>query len=315
MRVIGHRGTPTDLRHTENTLPAVVAAFEAGADGVEVDVRTTADGVLVLAHDPDRGRVLGTGVGTGPVVAETHTAALRALRLPGGAHVPTLDEVLDLAAASRALVVTEVKAGLGARRARTAALLADHLDGRRRRRPGADRVVPSSFDPVSARILAGCGTVGGAVILEPWQDPRRMAGWARRCGLTELHLSVEHVHRDPGVVADLHAMGLAVAAASWTSPRSPPGWPGWAWTCCAPTPSRGSVAGAEPSSPPGPRRPAGRCDAGRPATSACPLSSAQAGTRSSSSRWRPRRSRVSTRCSSGEAPHSVSRRSCRSRRR
>ncbi len=29
MRVIGHRGTPTDLRHTENTLPAVVAAFEA----------------------------------------------------------------------------------------------------------------------------------------------------------------------------------------------------------------------------------------------------------------------------------------------
>ena len=39
-----------------------------------------------------------------------------------------------------------------------------------------------------------------------------MSGWARRCGLTELHLSVEHVRRDPAVVADLHAMGLAVAA-------------------------------------------------------------------------------------------------------
>lgn len=212
MRVIGHRGTPTGPLLTENTLPAVAAALEAGADGVEVDVRATADGVLVVVHDPDLGRVLGTRTGTGPVVAETRYAALRALRLPGGACVPVLDEVLDLAAASRALVVTEVKAGLGGRRARTAVLLAGHLEERRRRRPGADRVITSSFDTVSARTLAGNGTVGGAVILEPWQDPRRMAGWARRCGLTELHLSVEHVRRDPAVVADLHAMGLAVAA-------------------------------------------------------------------------------------------------------
>ncbi|MGY1682325.1 glycerophosphodiester phosphodiesterase [Geodermatophilus sp. SYSU D01176] len=212
MRVIGHRGTPTGPRLTENTLPAVAAALEAGADGVEVDVRATADGVLVLAHDPDLGRVLGTGAGTGPVVADTRCAELRGLRLPGGSHVPSLDEVLDLAAAARALVVAEVKAGLGSRRARTAVLLAEHLDRRRRRRPGADRVVTSSFDALSARTLAGRGTVGGAVILEPWQDPRRTAGWARRWGLTELHLSVEHVRRDPAVVAGLHARGLAVAA-------------------------------------------------------------------------------------------------------
>ena len=212
MRVIGHRGTPTGPQHVENTLPAIAAALAAGADGVEVDVRATADGVLVLSHDPDLGRVLGIDAGAGPVVAETRYAALRALRLPGGAHVPSLDEVLDLAAASRALVVTEVKAGLGGRRARTAVLLAEHLDRRRRRRAGADRVVTSSFDALSARTLAGRGTVGGAVILEPWQDPRRMADWARRCGLTELHLTVEHVRRDSAVVADLHAMGLADAA-------------------------------------------------------------------------------------------------------
>ena len=212
MRVIGHRGTPTGPLHTENTLPAVVAALEAGADGVEVDVRATADAVLVLAHDRDLGRVLGAGPGAGPVVAETRHAGLRALRLPGGTHVPSLDEVLDLAALSGALVVTEVKAGVGGRRARTAVLLAEHLEARRRRRPAADRVVTSSFDTLSARTLAGCGMVGGAVILEPWQDPHRAARWARRCGLTQLHLSVEHVRRDPTVVADLHARGLAVAA-------------------------------------------------------------------------------------------------------
>lgn len=212
MRVIGHRGTPTGPQHVENTLPAISAALGAGADGVEVDVRATRDGVLVLAHDPDLGRVLGSGTATGPLVADTPYPVLRALRLPGGAHVPRLGEALALAAAHRAHVVTEVKAGVGGNRLRTAALLASLLTDRRRRQPGADRVTTSSFDTDSARLLAGCGTVGGAVILEPWQDPRAAASWARRWGLSELHLSVRHVRRDPGVVRELHGTGLGVAA-------------------------------------------------------------------------------------------------------
>jgi glycerophosphoryl diester phosphodiesterase len=66
MRVIGHRGTPSHPTYPENTLAAVRTALQAGVDGVEVDVRATEDGVLVLAHDGDLGRVLGTGAGTGP---------------------------------------------------------------------------------------------------------------------------------------------------------------------------------------------------------------------------------------------------------
>src|SRR3712207_9162229 len=95
---IGHRGTPSCGEHSENTLQSIRAALDAGADGVEVDVQATREGVLVLAHDRDLGRILGTGARTGPVVAESTLAELRALRLPVGARIPTLAEALDLAA-------------------------------------------------------------------------------------------------------------------------------------------------------------------------------------------------------------------------
>ncbi|SDT17724.1 glycerophosphodiester phosphodiesterase [Microlunatus soli] len=48
-RAIAHRGEP--IGHRENTLPGVAAALQAGADIVEIDVKVTADGQVVLLHD------------------------------------------------------------------------------------------------------------------------------------------------------------------------------------------------------------------------------------------------------------------------
>jgi glycerophosphoryl diester phosphodiesterase len=90
--VIAHRGE--HLRHTENTLAGYRAAYDAGADFVEVDVRTTKDGRLVLMHDATVDR---TTSGHG-AVAEMSFAAVRAL---DGGIVPTLDEAMELAAAPR----------------------------------------------------------------------------------------------------------------------------------------------------------------------------------------------------------------------
>lgn len=62
MLVIAHRGASVD--HPENTLAAYRGAIEQGADGVELDVRRSADGTLVLAHDewlPDGRRILELG--------------------------------------------------------------------------------------------------------------------------------------------------------------------------------------------------------------------------------------------------------------
>jgi len=47
--VYAHRGDRT--RAADNTLEAYRLAVEAGTDGIELDVRRTSDGVLILSHD------------------------------------------------------------------------------------------------------------------------------------------------------------------------------------------------------------------------------------------------------------------------
>jgi glycerophosphoryl diester phosphodiesterase len=91
--VFAHRGA--SRRAPENTLAAFRLARAGGADGVELDVRRTADGELVVHHDPD---VSGFGL-----LVEHPFARLRAAR-PG---VPTLVEALDACAGM--IVNVEIK--------------------------------------------------------------------------------------------------------------------------------------------------------------------------------------------------------------
>src|SRR3974390_1221468 len=83
--VIAHRGE--HLSHVENTLPAFQAAIEAGADYFECDVRTTADGHMVLVHDATVDR---TTNGKGHV-SELAFDQVRALDARGN-RVPTFEE-------------------------------------------------------------------------------------------------------------------------------------------------------------------------------------------------------------------------------
>lgn len=104
--VIAHRGdTKTAV---ENTLPAIESALKMGVDGVEVDLRLTADGRVVLFHDDDLLR-LASMSGT---VEEKRFAELRALSLSDArSHqgtIPTLDDLLDLVR-DRALLNLEIK--------------------------------------------------------------------------------------------------------------------------------------------------------------------------------------------------------------
>jgi glycerophosphoryl diester phosphodiesterase len=151
-RILGHRGAR--LLAPENTLPGFRAALAEGADGVELDVRRTADQALVCLHDAGLGR---TTNGRGPV--REHTLA-EIRRLDAGARhgrnghrravapgrarvgVPTLAEALD-GLPRAALVDVEVKCrGAGPDGpARVAQLLAEALAGR----PDRDRLLVSSF--------------------------------------------------------------------------------------------------------------------------------------------------------------------------
>lgn len=87
-RLAAHRGATSES--PENSLAAIRRAFERGADGVEVDVRLSADRVPVLCHDEDTGRVAGVA----RRVAEQTAAELAVLDLGGGERIPTLREAL-----------------------------------------------------------------------------------------------------------------------------------------------------------------------------------------------------------------------------
>lgn len=93
--VIGHRGMAAVL--PENTLEGMRWAFSHGADAVEFDLRLTADGQVVVIHDPTVDR---TTDGTGAVALKTLTE-LRELnagaRFPveGMYQVPLFSEVVE----------------------------------------------------------------------------------------------------------------------------------------------------------------------------------------------------------------------------
>jgi len=100
--VVAHRGAA--MRLPENTLAAFDEALALGADGVECDVRLSADGVPVVVHDTTVDR---TTDGSGPVAALS-LAELKLLDAGSGERVPTLAETIDLCR-GRALLCLEFK--------------------------------------------------------------------------------------------------------------------------------------------------------------------------------------------------------------
>lgn len=85
--IIAHRGASAQA--PENTLEAFELALEQGADGIELDVKLSADGVPVVIHDPTVDR---TTDGKG-FVHKLSLGALKELDAGNGQHIPTLDKV------------------------------------------------------------------------------------------------------------------------------------------------------------------------------------------------------------------------------
>ncbi len=96
MQIIGHRG----VSHVapENTWPGFDAALEMGVDAIEMDVRASCDGQLILMHDK---RLERTTDGAG-IVKHTPWAVIKHLDAGSwfdskyaGARVPTLSATLQ----------------------------------------------------------------------------------------------------------------------------------------------------------------------------------------------------------------------------
>lgn len=96
-QIVAHRGSSVD--RPENTLASTRRAIEVGATAVEVDVRTTKDGVLVLSHDATLDHATnGSGKINDKTFAEIQRLDAGSKFDPkfAGERVPTLEQVLTL---------------------------------------------------------------------------------------------------------------------------------------------------------------------------------------------------------------------------
>lgn len=220
--VVGHRGfgadSPTNP-YPENTLPSVLAAFDAGADLVEIDVQLAADGVVVLWHDKHV-----------PVGGEKKKVSeLRADEFPPvisdegvEAPVPTLDAVLDVALAQARegkVLDIELKVVDKGRRAALVEAVAAALRARR----AARRVVITSFDAdalvLAERALPEIET--GLLGVFRRRTLRKAAKLAKKGTRIEWVLTSKFSSglSGKGYVADAHAAGFRVGAWTINEPR------------------------------------------------------------------------------------------------
>ena len=196
--IIGHRGASADA--PENTLAAFERAFRDGADGIELDVRLSSEGVPVVLHDDRLARTAG---GDPALVWTKSVFELKKLDAGSwfdarfaGERIPTLAEALDLAN-GRGLVNVEIKSArnagkggspppgdLAAAAVRVIETFAD-----------ADSIVVSSFDPrVLRRVSALAPRLRRGFLRSrrqgsPWTP---LACWARP----------HYVHPDVPLAAD-----------------------------------------------------------------------------------------------------------------
>jgi glycerophosphoryl diester phosphodiesterase len=178
VKVYGHRGASST--HPENTVEAVVAAFDAGAYGVEVDARLSPARGLVCSHDPTYGDDV-------PLIA-------------------------DILAAARGRVVVEVKNLPGepdydGREERVARALVALLDGK------PYDVTVSSFDWFAIDVARDAG-LRTAFLTPPGLGLDAGVAYAADNGHAEVHPHWSSVLERPDDVATAHEAGLDVVC--WT---------------------------------------------------------------------------------------------------
>lgn len=220
-RLFGHRGSSGHF--PENTLPAFRAALEAGASYLEMDVRATADGEIVVHHDASALRLCGTdrrisdltlaevkgldaGYGFSADNGRTHPHRGR------GITIPTLEEVFS--AFPKAFCNIEIKQADPAIEERTVAVI---------KRSGMEGQVllAAEQDAIMDRLRPVCGEIptnlsfGEATAFFAWLEagcsfPYRPPGRA---------LQIPERYEDrtlvtPQTVLAAHAAGLEVHV--WT---------------------------------------------------------------------------------------------------
>ncbi len=188
--VIAHRGFTKNAG--ENTLAAIQAALDLKVDGIEVDLRMTRDGTILVFHDDTLARLAGNPL----EIEKSDYQQIRNIRV-FGERIPTLQDLLDLVQ-DRCLLNLEVKTVLA--RPTHERKIIDIL----RAKKLADSILLSAFNPLALlrlRWLAPEINRGYLYAkkssLRPWLTPVMK--------LYSLHGSLDTLH--PNLVARCHHRG------------------------------------------------------------------------------------------------------------
>jgi len=222
--VVGHRGNAAHA--PENTIESFRQAVEIGVDALELDVHLTADGHVVVIHDPTLDR---TTSGSGRVDRLTldeiqrADAGARFTRDRGatrpylghGIRVPTLNEVMERFPSTPLLI--EIKSRKAS--AATRAVIERHAATR--------RCIVASFDEDAMTPFAGSGIAQGGSRLDTaillWRAMLRIP--PRRVGFAVLCMPPHH-------------RGLPLPVGGYASILEPLGVPVHCWTIDDPVEAR-----------------------------------------------------------------------------
>ena len=207
VKIWAHRGASAQA--PENTLLSFAKAIDMKADGFELDVQLTSDGIPVVCHDFEIDRV-----SNGKGLIKDHTLSeLRRMNFnrhfpeQGFATIPTLAEVFDLIRPTDLEINVEIKSGQviypGIEEKILSLEKTFSLEG---------RIWYSSFNHLSVMKIrqlepaSRCGVLFDCVLVDPWT-------YAARLGVQAIH-PYHSILAYPGLVKACKESGIAIHA--WT---------------------------------------------------------------------------------------------------
>ena len=201
---IAHRGASGRGLAPENTLAAFEKALDIGIDMLEIDVRVTGDGQLIVLHDPSLDRTTDRE----GIVREMVLEEIRQADAGDGERVPVLREVFDLAR-HRAPILLEIKSDFIAELVVQAIAEAEF----------SEQVVVQSFNPQTvervkrlAPHLPASLLIGELPTTPSRFRARRLVSQVLEIGANTL--SIWHATLTPSLIEEMRKRGIAVWA--WT---------------------------------------------------------------------------------------------------
>ena len=188
----------------ENTLAAFREAIKHGAHVIEIDLRGTKDGEVVIMHDKTVDR---TTNGRGRVTDQT-LAELKRLDAGGGERIPTYEQALQLVSGTGVVLLLDIKKSRALDKARAVRLTEKH-------NAVLNVIVgPRNLEDLRAfrRLNPNLRTLGfirGLEDVEPFV----------RAGVDIIRLWPRWIYEDPNLIERLHRLGKPVWTTAGNAPR------------------------------------------------------------------------------------------------